>query len=167
MGAVIAKHNSKVLKNAQNDTTPPPPSCNCQIKEECPVPGACNQSGVIYKTTVESEGRRDKYYVGEAKNFKKRWYKHKTTLTDEFAEGSTTLSTYYWKEKNAGRNPSVSWQFLETNVPLFNPVSARCMLCIREKYTILLKPHLATLNSRNELFGFCRHKWSELIGPPD
>ena len=71
MGAVIAKHNSKVLKNAQNDTTPPPPSCNCQIKEECPVPGACNQSGVIYMTKMKSEGRGDEYLCGRSKKIQK------------------------------------------------------------------------------------------------
>ena len=166
MGAIIAKHNSKVFRKAEGKSAPPQPSCNCQNKEECPVPGACNQSGIIYQTTVKSEGRKEEYYVGEAKNFKTRFYAHRKTLNDEFAENSTTLSTYYWKEKNAGRNPTVSWKFLENNLPTFNPVSARCMLCIREKYNILLKPHLATLNMRNELYGFCRHKWSLLIDPP-
>ena len=167
MGAIVSKHNSKVLK-AEGKATPPPPSCNCQKKGDCPIPGACNQTGVVYQTTVKSDGGKEKHYVGGAKRFKSRYYSHKKTLTDQFAESSTTLSTYYWKEENAGRNPVVTWRILESNLPTFNPISAQCMLCVREKFNILLKPHLATLNTRQELYAFCRHKRNILInGPPD
>ena len=38
----MAKHNSKILK-----------SCNCQKskKDDCPIPGAFNQDGVVHQTT--------------------------------------------------------------------------------------------------------------------
>ena len=58
MGSYISKHNSKILR-AENEAHPkPPPSCNCQKsrKNQCPVPGACNQEGVIYQATVTSQG---------------------------------------------------------------------------------------------------------------
>ena len=107
-------------------------------------------------------------YVGLAKNFKKRYRKHKTCLEDEGADGHTTLTTYFWKEKNAGRNPVVAWRYLERNIPTFNPVKRACRLCLREKFTIVLMTEKASLNSRQEIFGHCRHLWSELIGrPPD
>ena len=102
-------------------------------------------------------------YVGLAKNFKRRYPKHKKCLLDETAEGGTALSTYYWQEQNAGRNPKVNWKFLGENVPIFNPISNRCRLCLREKYNIVLKPNLASLNSRQEIFAHCRHLQSELL----
>ena len=107
-------------------------------------------------------------YVGLAKNFKRRYPKHKKCLLDETAEGGTALSNHYWHEKNAGRDPQVSCKFLEKNVPVFNPITLKCRLCLREKFNIVLKPELAILNSRQEIFAHCRHKqWELLQAAPD
>ena len=163
MGSVIARHNSKILQSdaAQRKTKG---HCNCNIKQECPVPGMCNQDGVVYQTMITSAGGRKKEaYVGLAKNFKKRYPAHKKTLLDEFAPKGTTMSRYFWKEKNAGLNPVVTWKYLEKNVPVFNPITNKCRLCIREKFNIVLRPSLATLNSRQEIFAHCRHIIPELI----
>ena len=72
-------------------------------------------------------------------------------------------------ERKGGRgDPKIKWKILEKNIPTFNPVTAVCKLCIREKFNIVMKPSLATLNSRQEIFAYCRHKLSKLIGkPPD
>ena len=40
----------------------------------------------------------------------------------------------------------------------FSPVTNVCNLCTKEKYSIIFKPELATLNSRNEINTNCRHK---------
>ena len=101
--------------------------------------------------------------MGLAKNFKKRYPKHKKSLVDEFAPGGTALSKYFWKEENAGRAPVVSWKYLEKNIPVFNPITNKCCLCLREKFNIILKLELATLKSRKEIFAHCRHLLPELI----
>ena len=98
---------------------------------------------------------------------KSRYSKHKTSLEKPSPQNSTTLSTHFHKEKAAGRNPVVSWRFIKTNIPSFNPVTGTCKLCISEKFHILFKPDFATLNSRSEIFTSCRHKKSELLVPPD
>ena len=169
MGAQVAKHNSKILKkSSQNVTARTPPSCNCQRNkiQDCPLPGACNQEGVIYQATVKSDNLSEETYIGLAQNFKKRFYKHKASLENYTEENSTTLSTYYWNEIEAGAAPSISWKILEKNVPTFNPVSGKCQLCIREKFNIILKPQLCSLNRRQEIFAHCRHKRAKLIERP-
>ena len=80
---------------------------------------------------MTNSNRAVKSYVGLAANFKKRFYTHKDTLQEKKAEGSTTLSTYFWKETECGRNPSMSWKVLEANIPTFNPVTRTCQLCLR------------------------------------
>ena len=169
MGAQVAKHNAKILNSSKNAPTRAPPSCNCQKSkvDECPLPGACNQDGAVYQTTVGNTRGNEETYVGQAKNFKKRWYKHKTDL-EKKPEKPTTLSTYFWKEMEAGREPTVRWKILEKNIPDFNPLTGKCQLCIREKYNIVMNTHLCTLNSRQEMFAHCRHKKPKLIDlPPD
>ena len=170
IGSHVSKHNSKLLKQENETQKAPPPKCNCQKsrKKDCPIPGACNQKGVIYEATVTSDGGRNtQTYTGLAKNFKSRYSKHKTSLEKPTPKNSTTLSTHFLKEKAAGRNPVVSWRFLKTNIPSFNPVTGTCKLCISEKFHILFKPESATLNSKSEIFTSCRHKKSELLVPPD
>ena len=164
MGSIVAKHNSKTLRKSGNTQPKPKARCNCQKKGECPVPGECNQDGAIYQASVTSTGGKVETYVGLAKNFKRRYPKHKKNLLDETAPGGTSLSKYFWREKNAGNDPKVTWKFLERNVPIFNPVTNKCRLCLREKFNIVLKPSVATLNSRQEIFAHCRHLDPELIG---
>ena len=170
MGSFVAKHNSKILKQTDDSQTRTPPSCNCQRKKkkDCPVPGACNQGGVVYQATVTSQhGGNIQTYVGLAKKFKSRYSQHKASIRKPSPKNSTTLSTYFLKEKNSGHEPEITWRFLETNIPTFNSVTGNCRLCLREKYNISFNPQLATLNSRSEIFSACRHKRSELLVPPN
>ena len=39
----------------------------------------------------------------------------------------------------------------------FTPVTGRCNLCTKEKFYILRKPEMASLNSRQEVGNHCRH----------
>ena len=84
MGRKLANHNSKLLKKASEPTPRPPARCNCQKskKQDCPVPDACNQDGAIYQASVATNDGRVESYVGLARNFKKRFSKHKATLQD-------------------------------------------------------------------------------------
>ena len=110
MGSIVAKHNSKILRRTATTQPKPPAHCNCQtaLKKDCPMPGECDQDGAVYQATMTTDRGGLETYVGLAKNFKKRYRKHKKCLDDENAEGHTCLTTHYWKEKNAGNNPVVS-----------------------------------------------------------
>ena len=170
MGAKVAKHNSKLLKNSQGGPSKPPPKCNCQKskKQDCPIPGACNQDGVVYQAVVSNDRGEAESYIGVAKNFKIRLAKHKASLQKQSSENSTILSTYFWKEKNAGRGPCIKWNIIESNIPTFNSVFKICRLCMRENFYIAFHPEKASLNSRNEVFSHCRHMGGCLIEtPPD
>jgi hypothetical protein len=97
-----------------------------------------------------TRGEKKHIYVGLAKIFKKRFGKHKATLTVYKPDGNTALSTHFWQEKEAGRDPKVKWKILEKSIPTCIPETKICRLCIREKFNIVMNPHLATLNSRQE-----------------
>ena len=170
MGAQVAKHNGKLLRKSDGGSARPPPKCNCQVskKKDCPIPGSCNQDGVVYQATVANSRGDSECYVGLAKNFKARYGKHTASMRKKTPENSTTLSSYFWRETEAGRDPKIVWKILESNIPTFYPVTKHCKLCLREKFNIAYKPQLATLNSRNEIFGHCRHIPATLIEqPPD
>ena len=104
MGTQVAKHNAKLLSSAKTGGTRKPPSCNCQKSKvgDCPIPGACNTDGVVYQAIVRNNKGDEECYVGLAKNFKKRFNGHKATIKVHKPDGNTTLSTHFWKEKEAG-----------------------------------------------------------------
>ena len=92
--------------------------------------------------------------------------KHKKTLGDAEADGQTSMSNYYWEEQQAARNPKVVWKYLEKNIPIYSPITGKCRLCIREKFNIVLKPELASLNKRTEDFAHSRQMRLKLITIP-
>ena len=167
LGKVIAKHNSKVMKqNLQTEenlqTAQNFKNCNCRNKEGCPLMGECQQRGVIYQATVLSEEKRNQTYIGlTAGTFKKRFDGHTSTFRSEEANG-TTLSSYIWKLKNEGRDFEILWKVISKATP-FSPVTEQCALCTAEKFYIIYKPELGTLNTRNELGAHCRHKQRVLL----
>ena len=170
MGRHLARHNAKILRNNSETNRAQVAKCNCQKsrKGECPLPGECNQMGVIYQAQVDIHDKQQEFYVGLAKDFKQRWRKHRDSLKYEDFDSHTRLSRFVWQKRGEGFNPKVKWRILEKNISDFNPITGVCRLCTREKYRIVLEPSSATLNKRTELFAQCRHKNSYLIEePPD
>ena len=66
--------------------------------------------------------------------------------------------------KTQGRKTRI-WYQLEilSKAHPFIPSSGLCQLCTKAKFTIIYEPHLATLNSRNEVKSCCRHKKRQLL----
>ena len=155
---------------------PPPPAaapfqnCNCRHgPDTCPMGGDCVHDDVVYGATVtpldqnnlplDDEAER---YVGEAENWKSRFYTHNRSFTVRDPDIQTSLSNHIWDLKDENIQFSITWQVLEKSKS-FNPISLQCLLCLSEATQILTKPNLATLNSRSETYGFCRHRKKYLL----
>ena len=172
MGSIIARNNAKILKKTANKPPQPPPSCNCQKSKiaACPLPGACNQDNVIYQATIVTDppntsnntNKTTETYVGSTVNFKTRHRGHRDSFLKLDRKKESELSKYIWKMKEENRNTEITWKILG-RAPPYNPITDKCLLCIEEKLTILLQPKLASLNSRDEMFNYCRHKWAVMI----
>ena len=74
----------------------------------------------------------------------------------------TTLSQYIWKLKNEKKEFDIKWKIVARAKP-FTPVSGICALCTLEKFYIITKPNLATLNRNEEIYNSCRHKTGLLL----
>ena len=73
----------------------------------------------------------------------------------------TTLSNHVWELKDQDINYLLTWKIVEKSKS-FNPITLQCLLCLSEVINIL-NPNLATLNSRSETYGFCRHRKKYLL----
>ena len=100
-------------------------------------------------------------YTGlTAKTFKERFYGHNGNINNRDQTG-TKLSQYIWDLKDNNIPFTTKWSIL-AKASTFNPVTKKCRLCLKEIYYILYKPETASLNSRTEAFGWCKHRkqWS-------
>ena len=163
----ISSHNAKILRQTENPVVDR--ACNCRQRANCPLDGNCLQKNLVYQATVSHDGGNEETYVGLTSNpFKSRHANHKKSFTYEKYETETELSKHVWnvKKKMARTmkkvNFNIKWKKLVTAKP-FNPVTNICNLCTVEKYLIIFKPDLGTLNKRDEIRNHCRHKRGQLL----
>ena len=161
----ISGHNSKVLSEFRKSQGPQvmEKECNCRKRNECPVDGKCLQQGVVYQATIRRGDRQTDTYIGlTATSFKDRWRNHKSNFKTRNPKNATALSKHIWALEDQDIRYDVSWKIVSRAKP-FNHVTGVCQLCTREKYFIIFKPEMASLNSRNEIAGPCLHKHSNLL----
>ena len=155
----IDKHNTEVLQKDDQDQREA--RCNCQVnrRASCPIPGRCTTPSVVYRATVRRHDTCavDCYTGLTGDKFKTRYNKHQSDIrTGKNTASKLSRHVCNLKEKNI--NHDISWEIVQ-RAPQFNPTSKVCRLCVTEAYYIIFTPGGANLNKRDELFGFCKHKW--------
>ncbi len=159
---IITGHNKSSLESEV--TTNPIRTCNCRVPPSCPLQGKCLTSSVIYQATVtRQDNHKDETYVGLTEGtFKTRYYCHMNSFKNEKQRNATTLSQYIWKLHDKNVNYHIKWNII-ARAKSYSPRSKRCNLCLTEKYFIICKPLISSLNNRNELVSACRHRRKHLL----
>ena len=155
---IIDGQNKGILAKQNVSNTPDAKSCNCRKPYDCPVAEKCLKESVIYQATVtNSENNHIQTYIGlTANTFKTRFNNHKCSFKNKSKKSSTELSKHIWELNDSKTKYSTTWKILK-NAKSYDPATSRCNLCICEKYFIICKPQMSTLNRRNELVSACRH----------
>ena len=149
---IITKHNNKILKETEE-----PEQCNCG-PESCPVNGACQTKGIIYKATVITEANSIFKYIGLTEGtFKERYRKHKSNFRTRNRKNKTSLSVKIWELEDRDINFEIKWEILQRAKP-YQAGSDDCQLRLIEIHYIIFHPEEANLNSRTEFLYMCRHK---------
>lgn len=169
----ISKHNKSVLN--ENNPNEIIPVCKHKKGNVCPLGGKCKTKGVIYQAKVtRTDNSKEETYVGlAATEFMARYNNHKSSFKkkEDDAEpgtaqstspGGTALSQYIISLNDKNIDFTLSWKIIDRGKP-YSPESNRCRLCLKEKYYIVCKPGLATLNKRSEMFAACRHRSKFLL----
>ena len=161
MKCIIARQNSKILKDPEANSEPPPP-CSHREGTTCPLGGACKTPSLVYKATVTSGSQLETNTGLTEPPFQKRWHNHQTDFRHQKNRSNTALASHIWSLKDQSIDYSLNFEILK-KTRAFNPISGKCMLCLYEKYLILFNPTGSTLNLRSEFFNACRHKRNKLI----
>ena len=95
-------------------------------------------------------------------DFKTRYRNHSASFRHAKHRNSTELSKHIWTLKDRDIDHSISWRIISSSSP-YNSSSKRCNLCLKEKFLIICRPDLSSLNKRNELASSCRHRKKALL----
>ena len=159
----IDAHNKKLLtKNTHNPINNK--KCNCKTKSECPLEQNCLQKNIIYQAKVTRlDNNTTESYIGLCEtDFKARYSNHKTSIKHNNKRNATELSKYIWKLKDQNINYNLNWTIIK-QAQSYNNSTKRCNLCLTEKYYIINRPELATLNKKSEFISTCRHSRNYLL----
>ena len=150
MKSIISSHNKALV----SDNTPTPTQqsnkqCNCRTKDDCPLDGKSLQTNVVYQAIITTDTTTESY-VELATNFKERYRNHKTSFRHTNKRNPTELSKHVWKLKDAKIPFSIKWKVIRKCNP-YNNITKKRSLCLYEKFVIIFRKDLCTLNKRNEL----------------
>ena len=119
-----------------------------KVKVDADVPAAEVLPAKTYLGIVEPE-------------WKERKGNHNSDFKHSSKRGATCLSGYIWSLKDRGmvedKDFTISWTLL-ARAKAYSSTTDCCRLCLKEKSMMILQPHLALLNDRDEFFNHCRHK---------
>ena len=94
--------------------------------------------------------------------FKLRYRNHVCSFRNERYKHATELSKYIWNLKDRNIMYNIKWRKIK-QARSYSNVSKKCNLCLWEKYFIICRPEMSTLNNRSELISTCRHSKKFLL----
>ena len=94
---------------------------------------------------------------------KERLRNHYKAFSNRRYEMDTALSQHIWGLKDKGLRYEVNWVLLAKATP-YNPSNKTCNLCSKERFYIIRRPWMATINQDRSLSSKCLHRRKLLIG---
>ena len=124
----------------------------------------CLQKNIIYQATVTrlDNNSKDTYIGLCSTTFKQRYANHKASFEHNSKRHSTQLSSHIWRLKDQNIPYLLKWRTIKQCKPYSN-INKTCQLCLHEKFLIIYRPSMCSLNTRNELATTCRHRKSYLL----
>ena len=146
--AIISNHNKAVISRSSKLPVQTINTCNCRDKRSCPVDGNCNERNIIYQAEVTTSDSKQTYIGLCDTSFKSRYRNHTCSFRNECYRNSTELSKYVWGLKDKKTDYQIRWRSIK-HARSYSNVTKKCNLRLWEKYYIICRPNMATLNNRN------------------
>ena len=121
--------------------------------------GSCNVQNIVYQAEVTTPTTRETYIGLCDTTFKLRYRNHICSFRNERYRNAVELSKHVWNLKDQNIKFDIKWRKVKQACSYSN-VTKKCNLCLWEKYFIICKPEMSTLNNRNEL----KHRTVDILG---
>ena len=111
MKNLINQYNAKVLKNQEHTGKR---SCNCRVKDKCPLDIKCLHKCNVYQANIITNNECKEYFGTAEGEFKlcynNQWHKKHVNDTD--------LSKYLWKLKEENADYNLQWSIKALSIPV-------------------------------------------------
>ena len=132
-------------------------SCNCRIKQSCPLNRKYLHQCMVYKAEVTTNTTYKEYYGTSEGDFKSRYNNHTQSFRYISRINNTGLSKYLWTLKANRTDYHLKWS-VKSYASRYKCGTRRCDLFVTEKMTIALADPKVLLNKRTELISKCLHR---------
>ena len=154
MKNLIKQHNARVLKNQEHSEKR---SCNCRIKDNCPLDGKFLHECIVYQADVVTNNECKEYFGTAEGEFELRYNNHTMVFRHKKRVNDTELSKYLWKLKEENADYNLQWSIKAYASP-YKCGTRKCDLCLTEKMIIARSDLKKLLNKRTELVSKWRHR---------
>ena len=159
--SIISCHNKAQINKPLNQLEKTK-NCNCRNKNSCPLEGDCNVRNIVYQAEVVTPQSTETYIGICDTTFKERYKNHTCSFRNGQYRNATEISKYVWSLKDRKINYEIKWRKVR-QARSYSNTNKKCNLCLWEKFFIICKPEMSTLNHRNELTSTCRHSKKFLL----
>ena len=157
MKSIISSHNKALLSDYhRSQTQTNEKECNCRKKDQCALDGKCLTQNVVYQATVSTQSSSETY-VGLATNFKEPYRNHTASFRHQSKRNETELSKHIGALKDNNTPFNIKWRIVKQCRPYSN-VNNKCNLCLFEKFVMIRRKNLYSLNKQKELASSCPHR---------
>ena len=115
-------------------------SCNCKIKNECPLGNKYNLDNIVYEAIIsnkENYNNNKKAYIGMTSlNWKFRYCNYLQSFRNPTLKNQTALSRYDWDQIELGLTPIINWKVIKRSSST-NSLHVKSNLCLEEKICIV------------------------------
>lgn len=160
--SIIANHNKAQISKSSKQSDEVKIDCNCRNKDNCPLERNCNIRNIIYQAEVTTPQAKETHIGLCNTTFKERYRNHTCSFRKECYKNTTKLSKHIWSLKEWKIDYQIRWRKVK-QVKSYSNVNKKCNLCLWEKYFIICKPEMLSLNRRNEMALTCRHSKKFLL----
>ena len=131
-------------------------SCNCRVKDNCPLDGKCLHKCIVYQANVITNNECKEYF-GAAEEFKLCNNNHTMSFRNKKHVNDTELSIYLRKLKEENADYNSRWSIKAYASP-YKCGTRKCDLYLTEKMIIAGSDPKKLLNKQPELVSKCRHE---------
>ena len=127
MKKLIKQHNARALKSQEHTEKR---SCNCRVKDNCPLNGNQLHEGIVYQANVITNNECKEYFGTSEGKFKLCYKNHTMSFRHRKRVNDTELSKYErrkkLKEENVDYNLHWSIEAYAKRVLVFNRKNDYC-----------------------------------------
>ena len=102
----IKQQNARVLMNQEHSEKR---SCNCRVKDNCPLDGKCLRECTGYQANVVTNNECKEYFGTTEREFKLHNNNHTMSFRHKKRVNDTELSKYLWKLKEENTDCNLQW----------------------------------------------------------